>query len=93
MAYVLNAIELAGRSAQAIAFDSNSIEIFMASFVTGGFTPSKEYYVPGTFKPCHTKPMLGSGGNVTIHGHGLAAYEIVDNNGDLTHCTSPISHT
>ena len=82
MAYILKAIASAGRSAGNINWDTDCIEIFMDSCVTGGCTFEKDDYVPGTFKSCDPTPMLGSGGSVEIKGYGLAHYDILDDNGE-----------
>ena len=68
------------QSTDNIKFDSDSVDVFLDTYMTPGANPFKNYFLPNTFVP-KVKNMVGSGGKSTIHGYGFIAYCVLIDDG------------
>ena len=70
------------RSTDNIKFDSDSVDVFLDTYVTAGETPFKHDFLPNNFVPTIEK-MEGWGGKLTIHGYGSITYRVQTYNGSM----------
>ena len=63
------------QSTDNVKFDSNSVDVFLNTYVKAGTTPFKNDFLPNTFVP-KIENMEVSGGKLKIHGYGPIAYRV-----------------
>ena len=67
---------------EVIHFDSDSVNLYIDSCVTGGLTGFKTDFVDGTYVEVEERSSDTTTGKTSIIGEGIAAYSIKDDNGD-----------
>lgn len=71
-----------GEEETVMKFDSDSVNLYIDSCVTGGLTGFKGDFVEGSCTDVPEKAMDTTAGKTTIIGEGIAAYRFVDDGGE-----------